>query len=374
MRKKVKMNFMYVAASVVILFSLTTILTLQQGRFGKSPKGERLERIKKSPNYNNGSFQNQSYTPVMAEDAKFWSIGKEMMFDRKERVTPLDSIPSQKTDLLHLDKDEDVLVWFGHSSYFIQLDGKKFLVDPVLSGHASPFSFSIKAFKGADVYKAEDIPEIDYLFISHDHWDHLDYETISKLKSRIRKVICGLGTGAHFEKWGFKKEDIIELDWYEQACLDDGFMASSVPARHFSGRTFKRNNTLWTALVLQSPTMKIFLGGDGGYDKHFAEAGKTFGEIDLAIMENGQYNKNWKYIHMLPDEQAQAFRDLNAKRLFTVHNSKFALANHAWDEPLIKAAAMSKEQNIPLLTPMIGEKVFLKDTTQQFTEWWKNVK
>jgi L-ascorbate metabolism protein UlaG (beta-lactamase superfamily) len=365
---------MYLTATLIILFSIATVFTLQQPKFGKLPKGERLERIKKSPNYRNGSFQDQSYTPILAEGVNSFSMAKEFFFNRKKRVSPVDEIPSIKTDLLNLDKSKDVLVWFGHSSYFIQIEGKKILVDPVLSGYASPFSFSIKAFKGTDIYSTEDIPEIDYLIITHDHWDHLDYETMRKLKPKISNVICGLGTGEHLEHWGYDRNIIIELDWNEKAILENGFIANSVPARHFSGRTLKRNKTLWTAFVLQTPSMKIFIGGDGGYDKHFAEIGKTFGEIDLAILENGQYNKNWRYIHMLPDEICKTFRDLNAKRLFTVHSSKFALANHPWDEPMIKVSAMCKENNIPLITPKIGEQVNLRDYSQKFSEWWKGIK
>lgn len=364
---------MYATASLLVLFSIAAFVILQQSQFGKLPSGERLDRIKKSPNYKDGSFQNQSITPVMTEGVSYFTIGKEFFFGKKKRLSPTDIIPSTKTDLLNLDKSKDVLVWFGHSSYFMQIDGKRILVDPVFSGNASPFSFSVKAFKGTDVYTTADIPEIDYLFISHDHWDHLDYETIMELKPKIRKVICGLGVGEDFEYWGFDRNSITEMDWSEQVTLDSGFVANAVPARHFSGRGFKRNQTLWTAFVLQTPTMKLFIGGDGGYDQHFAEIGKTFGPFDLAILENGQYDNNWKYIHLLPDDLVKAFRDLNAKRLFTVHSSKFALGNHPWDEPLIKIAAHSKELNIPLITPMIGEQVNLKESTQKFSEWWKGI-
>jgi L-ascorbate metabolism protein UlaG (beta-lactamase superfamily) len=312
-----------------------------------------------------GAFQNQSHTPVITATGikDFWS-------QKRTRVSPLGVLPSMKTDLKSLNKDSNVLVWFGHSSYYIQVDGKSFLVDPVLSGHASPFPFAIKAFKGADRYKPEDFPEIDYLIITHDHWDHLDFKTLTGLKPKIGHVICGLGTGSHLERWGYDSSLITELDWYEKSGLDSGFIANAFPARHFSGRKFKRNSTLWISVLLQTPTMNIFIGGDGGYDKHFAEIGSTFGSVDLAILENGQYNKNWKYIHMMPDKLAAAFSDLKAKRLFTVHNSKFALANHPWDEPLIHAKALSDEFGIPLITPMIGELVNLNDSTQQFSEWW----
>jgi len=365
---------MYVSASITIILSIVAVATMQQSKFGKLPSGERLERIKKSPNYRNGSFQNQSRTPIMAEGVSFWSVGKEFFFSREKRITPVDAIPSVKTDLLNLDRNQDILVWFGHSSYFLQVDGKRILVDPVLSGSASPFSFSIKAFKGTNPYTAEDIPEIDYLLITHDHWDHLDYETIMKLKPKIKRVICGLGVGEDFEYWGFSKDSIVEMDWNEQAALDSGFVVHATPARHFSGRGFKRNQTLWVSFLLQTPTMKLFIGGDGGYDAHFAEVGKAFGPIDLTILENGQYNNHWRYIHLLPDDLLKAFYDLNAKRLFTVHSSKFALGNHSWDEPLVKAAANCKALNIPLITPMIGELVNLKDSTQAFSEWWKGIK
>lgn len=365
---------MYITIGFVILALIAVYVIITHPKFGKLPSGDRLERIKKSPNYKNGSFQNQSHTPVMAEDVSYFSVGKEFIFGKKDRVSPFDEIPSVKNDLLNLDSSKDVLVWFGHSSYFMQIDGKKILVDPVFSGHASPFSFSIKAFNGTDQYDVDDIPEIDYLFITHDHWDHLDYETITKLKSKVGTVICGLGTGEHLEYWGYNVDKIIELDWNEQSELDSGFVVHSVPARHFSGRGFKRNQALWTSFVFQTPTMKIFIGGDGGYDKHFKEIGNRFDSIDLAILENGQHNKNWRYIHLMPNEISQAFLDLKAKQLFSVHNSKFALARHPWDKPLIEVKTLSKELNIPLMHPMIGEQVNLKDSTQQFSEWWKNLK
>ncbi len=364
---------MYTTIVLIILALIAVYVVMTHPKFGKLPSGDRLERIKKSPNYKNGSFQNQSHTPVMAEDVSYFTVGKEFFFGKKNRVSPIDEIPSVKTDLLNLDSSKDALVWFGHSSYFMQIDGKKILLDPVFSGHASPFSFSIKAFKGTDRYDVDDIPEIDYLFITHDHWDHLDYQTVTKLKSKVGKVICGLGTGEHLEYWGYNEEMIIELDWNEQSPLDSGFIEHSVPATHFYGRGFKRNQTLWTSFVFQTPTMKIFIGGDGGYDKHFKEIGNRFESIDLAILENGQHNKNWRYIHMMPNEISQTFIDLKARQLFSVHNSKFALASHPWDEPLIEVKTLSNELNISLIHPMIGEQVNLKDSTQKFVEWWKNI-
>jgi L-ascorbate metabolism protein UlaG (beta-lactamase superfamily) len=238
---------------------------------------------------------------------------------------------------------------------------------------ASPVSFFNKPFKGTDVYKPEDIPEIDYLIISHDHWDHLDYNTVMALKDRIGKVICGLGVGAHFEYWGFDKEDIIELDWNESASLNNGFKVYCLPARHFSGRGLSPNQSLWASYLIETPTQKIYIGGDSGYDTHYAEIGKQFGNIDLAILENGQYDKDWRYIHLLPENIIRAFKDLNAKKLFTVHHSKYALGNHPWDEPLKNISSFAERDSINLILPMMGEKVNLNDSIHAINKWWEGI-
>ncbi len=363
---------MMVFISVLVIIIVLTIIITQHPKFGRLPRGERLERIKKSPNFRDGIFRNLHHTPQLATDAGFSKMFRDYISAKNKR--PPGKIPSVKTNLLNLSPDEDVLVWFGHSSYFIQVDDKKILVDPVFSGHASPFSFSIKAFEGTDIYTAEDIPELDYLIITHDHWDHLDYKTILKLKPKVKQVITGLGVGEHLEYWKFDKDRIIEKDWNEEIPLEDGFKMYSAPARHFSGRKFKHKKTIWSSFILLTPTMKIYIGGDSGYDTHFADIGNKFGPFDLAILENGQYNTSWKFIHAMPEEVVQAAKDLGAKRFFPVHNSKFALANHPWDDPLIKVTEYNRDSNIPLVTPMIGQKVRLKDYSQKFERWWEKLK
>ena len=346
---------------------------MHSAKFGKLSSGARLQRIKQSPNYRNGAFQNLNPTPFLSEGVSYYSVTKEFLFLKKERIKPKKKIPSIKIDLYGLDLHDDVLVWFGHSSYFMQVDGKRILVDPVLSGAASPISFTTKAFTGTDVYKTDDIPEIDYLFISHDHWDHLDYKTIIKLKPKIKKIICGLGVGEHFEQWGFENQIILEHDWNEKILLDNGFVVHTLPARHFSGRTFKRNTSLWLSFAFKTPNFNFYLGGDSGYDEHFAQIGRDFGPFDLAILENGQYDKSWKHIHMMPDEVLDAAQDLNAVRLFPVHSSKFALGNHAWDTPLKTITEFNQAHNLNLISPRIGEIVYLKNTSQKFDFWWENV-
>jgi L-ascorbate metabolism protein UlaG (beta-lactamase superfamily) len=363
---------MIIALVIVAALILMVYVFMLQEKFGSTPADARLELIQRSPNFKNGKFQNQSHTPDLTEGVSYYAVLKEFFFSKQKQKKPSQSLPSKKTDLLHLPANENVLVWMGHSSYFMQVDGKTILVDPVLSGAASPLSFTTKSFAGSDVYTTDDIPVIDFLFISHDHWDHLDYDTIKKLQPKIKTVITGLGTGQHFERWGFKKEMVIEKNWNENVVLSAGFSVTVLPARHFSGRSFSRNNALWVSFALQTPTQKIYIGGDSGYDFHFKEIGKTHGPFNLAILECGQYDKSWKYIHMMPEEVVQAAQDLQAKNLLAVHWGKFALANHTWDDSITRVYKAAHQNNMPLLTPMIGEKL-KTDGDQQFSKWWEEI-
>jgi L-ascorbate metabolism protein UlaG (beta-lactamase superfamily) len=288
-------------------------------KFGSLPKGQRLERILKSPHYGNGQFRNiqpkdcNSFPHRLKSYKEFCKAVLEFVTNQKNIGH---SIASTKTNLMNINKDDNVLVWFGHSSYFIQIDGKRFIVDPVFSEISSPVPFFPKAFPGTNVYTPDEIPELDHLIITHDHWDHLDYATVIKLN--VKNIICPLGVGAHFERWGFG--NIIEMDWNESVKLADGFTVNCLPARHFSGRGWRRNQSLWASFLIQTPSMKIYIGGDGGYGEHFKEIGNKFIGIDLAILENGQYNVNWEDVHMLPEDTARAAEDLKAKALLPVHN------------------------------------------------------
>ena len=198
---------------VIIIILLVAVLTvntfLRQPQFGVLPKKERAKRIMESANWRDGYFQNQHITPSLTEGVSYYAVLKEFFFQKRKSVKPRGLMPAMKTDLHSIDPDRNVLVWFGHSSYFMQVDGKKILVDPVFSGAASPVKFTTRSFPGTDIYTTADIPEIDFLFISHDHWDHLDYETVLLLKPKIKTVITGLGTAAHLERWGYDPDRIL---------------------------------------------------------------------------------------------------------------------------------------------------------------------
>lgn len=345
----------------------TMHLIRQMGQF---PNRERKGVFHQLSNYKNGQFQNLLPTPALAEGENMARVMWKF-FQKMPETTPGYTLPFVDTDLQHLKPEENVLVWFGHSSYFIQLDGRRFLVDPVFSGHASPFRSSVKAFAGTNHYQAANMPDIDVLFISHDHWDHLDYRTVQQLKPKVKKVICGLGVAQHFEYWGWNRELLVEKNWYDRVDLGGGCTVTLTPARHFSGRLLSRNISLWASFVLQTPALKLFLGGDSGYGPHFKEIGERFGPFDLAILECGQYNKKWPYIHSLPGEVLPEALELKAQRVLPVHHSKFKLAQHPWYEPLQQLTAFAEAGKLPLLTPKIGEKVDLDHLDKVWERWWE---
>jgi L-ascorbate metabolism protein UlaG (beta-lactamase superfamily) len=364
---------MIIFLSILLLVYISIILYLKLPVFGKVPDKEEQEKFSKFSNFKNGVFLNIHKTEMMVDRKELKKVMFTFFFGKKPNLKPTHNIPTCKSDLLQIPLNEDVLVWFGHSSYFMQLNGKRFLIDPVFNTYASPFPKINQSFKGTNIFSVSDMPEIDYLLITHDHYDHLDYKTVKALKSKTKKVVCGLGVGSHFRHWGFDPTLIIEKNWNETFFVDELLSIHTTPARHFSGRSTKRNNTLWLSFLVQTPTFKIFFGGDGGYDTHFKEIGERFGAIDMAILENGQYNLAWRNIHSLPDEVLQEAKDLNAKRVLPGHSAKYALSIHPWDEPLNRITELNENVQIPLVTPMIGEIVYLRDEQQQFKEWWRSL-
>lgn len=342
--------------------------------FWADPSWDRLARIQQSPNYHDGQFWNLTETPMMTPDENGendTSILSRLKWDTGRRY-PSQEIPSVKTDLKSLPKNQNTLVRLWHSAYFMILDWKTYLIDPTLVT-GSPVWFVNKPFPWTSVYQPKDIPEIDYLIITHDHYDHLDYFTMKEIKDKIWKVITSLWVWAHFERWGFRAHDIIEMDRYDESDFDDNIKITCLPARHYSWR-LKQNKTLRSSFMLETPSKTIYIWWDSWYDKFFKEIWEKRPNIDLAVIENGQYDMQRKYIHMLPDDVIQAIKDLNAKKVLTVHNSKYAMANHDWDEPL-KALdeRLHKEWIDSWITPIIWETVELDNDNQKFSKWRENL-
>jgi L-ascorbate metabolism protein UlaG (beta-lactamase superfamily) len=339
---------------------------------GKNPWGERLKKIQQSPNYKNEVFQNLSLTEVMNEKGAFFKTFKKFLNKPKSVIPPI-PLPFVRTDLKNLSDSAPVLVWFGHSSYLIKINGKHILVDPVFSGYAAPFKIkSAKSFEGSNNYSVDDMPAIDILLITHDHYDHCDYKTILLLQNKTKHIITSLGVGSHLEYWGIDMNKVTELDWNDSTEKAEGIQLTAAQARHFSGRGFKRAKTLWSSFILKTKDHAIYIGGDSGYDTHFPEIGEKHGPFDLAILESGQYNEAWKNIHMMPEETVRASLELKAERLFPVHWGKFSLSLHPWDEPIKRVVKKARELNAKITTPRIGEPMLIGEKYPD-DQWWEEL-
>ncbi|ROR17910.1 L-ascorbate metabolism protein UlaG (beta-lactamase superfamily) [Comamonas sp. BIGb0124] len=344
---------------------------LQQPVFGELPSGERLERMTLSPNYVGGAFLNQIDTPMKTTDQSEVSMWMGTLFGEEGQTRPPGTVPTVKTDLKALDPAQDLVVWLGHSSYFVQLGGQRILIDPVFSANAAPIPGANEAFEGTNLYTADDVPEIDALLISHDHYDHLDYPTVRALQPKVRQVIVGLGVGAHFERWGYDMRRVREADWNEVVALTPQVQVHVTPARHYSGRTFTRDQSLWVGFALVSPERRLFVSGDSGYGPHFAQIGQRLGPFDWVALDAGQYDPRWANVHMNPEQAAQAADDLRIHALMQAHVGRFTIAPHDWDDPFKRIVAASRGHAYALWTPEIGQPVHLDGRAQSFTAWWE---
>ena len=365
------MKILLIILAVVAVVAITAILVMRHPAFGRHVSAERKAHIEASPNYRDGMFQNEEPTPQFSRSmpAMLWNFITNPPKDR----TPKEPLPAVKTDLKNLPTDRDWLVWFGHSSYLFCLNGKRYLVDPLLKMEF-PASVMMKPFVGTDIYTPDDMPDIDVLIITHEHWDHLDYATLRDLRPKVSHVICPLGVGEYLEYWKYDKAIITEMDWYESLTGTEssgltakrsnsvngltgeaGLKVTCLPTRHFSNRLLGgRNQTLWAAFMVEDGGRKVYVGGDGGYDGRFKRVREQFGQADLALLENGQYNNDWPLIHSTPEGLEHAIMDLQAKAVFTVHHDKFALAKHPWSEPDSIARSIAERHAVNLLDQPIG--------------------
>ncbi len=340
-------------------------------RFGNLPEGEDLARISQSVHCVDGVFYNTQVTPLMVGKQSIVRGWMDFFFNDQPRLRPEVPLPTMKISLLNIDRTRDCVVWFGHSSFYLQLAGKRILLDPVLSSYAAPVPFVVRSFAGTDSYSPSDMPDIDLLLLSHDHWDHLDYPTLVALEPRIKAVVCGLGVGSHLKRFGFAKEKIYEGDWGDRLIFE-AIQVIVTESRHFSGRLFTRDHTLWNGFVIQTEQRRVYFSGDGGYGAHFVRIGNEYGPMDLALLDMGQYNDRWPYVHMNPEEAAKAAADVGAGALMPTHVGRFCISRHPWDEPFIRIAKAATRYQWKLLTPIIGQSVFL-DEDMRFTAWWKNM-
>lgn len=350
---------------ISIVISLFLIFSPQ---FGKAQSKEQKIEYEKLGNYENGKFININPTEM---DIHYWALIKEMLKGSNTRQ-PAMNVDVEKIDSITIGNSNITqLTWFGHSTFLLEIDGKTILIDPMFSKKPSPVKFiGAKRYSKELPIEIENLPFIDAVVITHDHYDHLDYASIKKLKGKVGKYFTPLGIANYLIKWGVEKEKINELNWWKSIEFDS-INLTCTPARHFSGRgLFDRASTLWCSWVIQGKNENIFFSGDGGYDTHFKDIGDKYGPFDISLMECGQYHKDWKLFHMMPEETVQASIDLKSNLTMPIHWGAFTLAYHDWTEPIERALKKANELNAAVTTPKIGEIVLVGDTNFPTEKWW----
>ena len=328
-----------------------------------------------SPQFKGCLFANAP-NPLTPPSASTWSIWLRFIFESKVGTVPVDPIPVRPlttAQLEALDPQANHVVRLGHSSHLLKLSGKFWLIDPVFGERVSPFSFAGPKRFHASPLSLQQLPAIEGLILSHDHYDHLDVPTIEYLAQRVQRYFVPLGVKARLVDMGVPAERVQEFDWW-QAGTHAGVQLTATPAQHFSGRSLTdRNQTLWASWVIQSGGQRIYYSGDSGYFGGFKQIGERFGGFDLALIENGAYDAYWPAVHLTPEQSIQAFQDLRAKLLYSVHNSTFDLAFHTWQDPLNRLADLAAAKNIELATPEIGE-VMTVGRPRSNRRWWVGLK
>lgn len=374
--KKKIIRVSYIILSLITLLIITVVLFINLSpQFGGLASKQQQELFSKSKHYKDGKFLNNGGVKIeMSLKDSFKAMW--ILFKSNSKAEPNKNIAVQKVDSISIANynSKTRFIWFGHSTFLLQTKGKNLLIDPMFGDVPAPNPLlGNKRFSNELPIEIEKLPSIDAVLITHDHYDHLDYESIQKLKDKVKLFFTPLGIGIHLLKWGVEKERIIELDWWQEIKFDD-LTIRCTPAQHFSGRGISdREKTLWCSWIIESDDENLFFSGDSGYASHFKEIGEKYGPFDFAFMECGQYNNLWPLVHMLPEETAQAGLDIKAKKMMPIHWGAFKLASHSWTEPVERISKKAKELNVDLVIPKIGEiiEIGLNDS-EEIYPWWRN--
>lgn len=357
---------------VITFFAFTSLYP----SFGGSVSKERQLVYQKSPQFENGKFNNTQPVPKELSFSETVSIAYTFFTAKVPNGSPERDLKPVKVDSANVAEygGEARLLWFSHSSFLLQMAGKHILIDPMFGKVPAPHPLlGSNRFNEEFPLEIEKIPEIDAVIFSHDHYDHLDYESVLRLKDKTGHFFVPLGVGTHLEAWGVPTEKITEMDWWEEMQFDDLKLVCT-PAQHFSGRNYNNGQmTLWSSWVLQSLSENLYFSGDSGYATHFKEIGEKYGPFDLALMECGQYNEKWADIHMMPEETAQAGIDVKAKRIMPIHWGGFKLALHSWTDPVERVKAKARELNLKVIIPKIGQEIIIKDSVTNYSNWWEQL-
>jgi L-ascorbate metabolism protein UlaG (beta-lactamase superfamily) len=351
--------------SFFILFSAACSAAVHAGK--KSAEGPSMI----APVKNGAKYENWIPTPMIVEghsmSSVMWKWIKGGEREKPEGVIPIVSL--NKGSFPRTPAEGMTVRWLGHSSVLVEIGGRRVLIDPVLGQYASPVPGFTKRFSKTPI-QLEDLPTIDAVVISHDHYDHLEKDAVVFLSKRGTAFFVPTGVGDYLKKWGVPANQIRELSWWEESRMGT-LTFICVPARHFSGRgLFDRNETLWAGWIVRSDKKSLYHSGDTGYADHFTMIGERYGPFDLTMIKIGAYDDAWPHIHLTPEQAVKAYGELKGKALLPIHWATFALALHPWDEPIIRAMKAAKEKDVRIVTPMIGELVDV-DKPATSRNWWE---
>ncbi|OHX66384.1 MBL fold metallo-hydrolase [Flammeovirga pacifica] len=340
-------------------------------QFGGMVSSEEEDKLKTSVQWKDGKFENIEETSMSITIKTLPGLLKKQLTNRAARAPQknIGILPFNEDDY-HQNPLQPKCIWYGHSALLLQLNGKNILIDPMLGGDASPIGpITTKRYSENSLDIIKQLPEIDILLQTHDHYDHLDLESIQRLRSKVKKYVVGLGIKRHLTSWEIDENDITEVDWWDQVSLE-GIDITYTPSRHFSGRGLSdRAKSLWGGFVLKTKDHNIYWSGDGGYGKHFKEIGDKLGPFDWGFMENGQYNENWHQIHMFPEESVQAALDAKVNKAFAVHWGGFTLALHPWKDPIERFTHEARQKGLTTFSAQIG-KVIEMGRNDVLCDWW----
>ena len=342
--------------------------------WGGKPDAASLAKMQASKHYDGTKSHNLEPTVLRTaseEEQPSLLAWAWKMLNPPQGKNPSEPLPNVKLDN-QLWKNGAV-AWLGHSTTLFKTDNQQFITDPVFY-RASPVPFTSTPFAMTHKPLIDELPPIDAVLISHDHYDHLDYQAIKEIneKGKAKRFIVPLGVKAHLQRWGVADDKITELDWEENTKVGD-VTVTLVPARHFSGRTLGAESpTLWGGYVVKSPDLSLYFSADSGYGKHYAEIIAKYAPFDFVMIENGTYDKGWALIHEMPEQGVQALKDIHASKVMPIHWGKFDLANHPWKEPIERFTQAAHQAGFDVATPRIGEIFSIYDELPK-TAWWEEV-
>jgi L-ascorbate metabolism protein UlaG (beta-lactamase superfamily) len=359
----------------------TGLRALQPGAFGADPRGDRMARIRRSPHFKDGVFQNPGGTARTRPSGSTVDFAK-VFFDKETRPrrSPKGTVPVHATTLADLARPPATglrLTWMGHSSVLAEIDGRRVLFDPVWGERCSPFSFAGPKRLHPVPLPLAALGPVDVVVISHDHYDHLDMPSIKALAGTDTLFVVPLGVGAHLEHWGVSADRLRELDWHETTKIG-GLALTATPARHFCGRGLRNTqHTLWASWVVAGEEHRIYHSGDTGYFEGFKEIGAEHGPFDVTMIQIGAYSDFWPDIHMTPDEGMRAHLDLQGGPehgpMLPIHWATFNLATHPWAEPGEGTVAAARAVGARAAVPRPGEPFEPTAETVPSEPWWRGV-